>query len=190
MTHLRVIEERMNQSLSLLYKVPYVAEEIQDEIGELCSVRSSLAAWRRDGRCAAVRMKWNEQWWNSHMFQTDKANTSHFPQSLSVVCISKWQSVLCAKSNTNILGEPQTGTERHKDKSILFFLVWFVEGNFKHLLLSVFKGLCLAAFIFTIRSKAGNCIRDIFTFNCTISHNVQQLYHHLLFPLVRLMSKP
>lgn len=36
MTHLRVIEERMNQSLSLLYKVPYVAEEIQDEIGESC----------------------------------------------------------------------------------------------------------------------------------------------------------
>lgn len=37
MTHLHVIEERMNQSLSLLYKVPYVAEEIQDEIGEcLC----------------------------------------------------------------------------------------------------------------------------------------------------------
>uniref|UniRef100_A0A671K7B0 Amyloid-like protein 2 n=1 Tax=Sinocyclocheilus anshuiensis TaxID=1608454 RepID=A0A671K7B0_9TELE len=34
MTHLRVIEERMNQSLSLLYKVPYVAEEIQDEIDE------------------------------------------------------------------------------------------------------------------------------------------------------------
>uniref|UniRef100_A0A667XAI9 Amyloid beta (A4) precursor-like protein 2 n=1 Tax=Myripristis murdjan TaxID=586833 RepID=A0A667XAI9_9TELE len=40
MTHLRVIEERMNQSLSLLYKVPYVAEEIQDEIGESCSVKS------------------------------------------------------------------------------------------------------------------------------------------------------
>uniref|UniRef100_A0AAQ5ZV61 Amyloid beta (A4) precursor-like protein 2 n=1 Tax=Amphiprion ocellaris TaxID=80972 RepID=A0AAQ5ZV61_AMPOC len=38
MTHLRVIEERMNQSLSLLYKVPYVAEEIQDEIGESCAV--------------------------------------------------------------------------------------------------------------------------------------------------------
>ncbi|XP_078102013.1 amyloid beta precursor like protein 2 isoform X3 [Sander vitreus] len=35
MTHLRVIDERMNQSLSLLYKVPYVAEEIQDEIDEL-----------------------------------------------------------------------------------------------------------------------------------------------------------
>lgn len=42
MTHLRVIEERMNQSLSLLYKVPYVAEEIQDEIGE-CLCSSSLA---------------------------------------------------------------------------------------------------------------------------------------------------
>lgn len=40
MTHLRVIEERMNQSLSLLYKVPYVADEIQDEIGE--SVRPAL----------------------------------------------------------------------------------------------------------------------------------------------------
>ncbi|XP_058866379.1 amyloid beta precursor like protein 2-like isoform X6 [Acipenser ruthenus] len=35
MTHLRVIEERMNQSLSLLYKVPYVAEEIQGEIDVL-----------------------------------------------------------------------------------------------------------------------------------------------------------
>ncbi|XP_068096482.1 amyloid beta precursor like protein 2 isoform X2 [Hyperolius riggenbachi] len=35
MTHLHVIEERMNQSLSLLYKVPYVADQIQDEIDEL-----------------------------------------------------------------------------------------------------------------------------------------------------------
>lgn len=43
MTHLRVIEERMNQSLSLLYKVPYVADEIQDEIGE--SVRNPEVPW-------------------------------------------------------------------------------------------------------------------------------------------------
>ncbi|XP_072678820.1 amyloid beta precursor like protein 2 isoform X3 [Canis lupus baileyi] len=35
MTHLHVIEERRNQSLSLLYKVPYVAQEIQGEIDEL-----------------------------------------------------------------------------------------------------------------------------------------------------------
>ncbi|XP_048349318.1 amyloid-beta precursor protein isoform X5 [Sphaerodactylus townsendi] len=35
MTHLRVIYERMNQSLSLLYKVPAVAEEIQDDVDEL-----------------------------------------------------------------------------------------------------------------------------------------------------------
>lgn len=35
MTHLRVINERMNQSLSLLYKVPAVAEDIQDEVDEL-----------------------------------------------------------------------------------------------------------------------------------------------------------
>ncbi|XP_060090360.1 amyloid-beta precursor protein isoform X2 [Heteronotia binoei] len=35
MTHLRVIYERMNQSLSLLYKVPAIAEEIQDDVDEL-----------------------------------------------------------------------------------------------------------------------------------------------------------
>ncbi|XP_076968544.1 amyloid beta precursor like protein 2 isoform X3 [Tamandua tetradactyla] len=35
LTHLHVIEERRNQSLSLLYKVPYVAQEIQEEIDEL-----------------------------------------------------------------------------------------------------------------------------------------------------------
>ncbi|XP_063812452.1 amyloid-beta precursor protein isoform X4 [Pseudophryne corroboree] len=35
MTRLRVINERMNQSFSLLYKVPAVAEEIQDEVDEL-----------------------------------------------------------------------------------------------------------------------------------------------------------
>ncbi|KAM6159325.1 amyloid beta precursor like protein 2 isoform 2-T2 [Rhynchocyon petersi] len=35
MTHLHVIEERRNQSLSLLYKVPYVAQEIQEEIDEV-----------------------------------------------------------------------------------------------------------------------------------------------------------
>ncbi|XP_016422183.1 amyloid beta A4 protein-like [Sinocyclocheilus rhinocerous] len=34
LTHLRVIEERMNQSLGLLYKVPGVTEDIQDQVGE------------------------------------------------------------------------------------------------------------------------------------------------------------
>nr|XP_055062242.1 amyloid beta (A4) precursor protein a isoform X2 [Misgurnus anguillicaudatus] len=32
LTHLRVIEERMNQSLGLLYKVPGVADEVQDQV--------------------------------------------------------------------------------------------------------------------------------------------------------------
>uniref|UniRef100_V9KFG0 Amyloid-beta A4 protein n=1 Tax=Callorhinchus milii TaxID=7868 RepID=V9KFG0_CALMI len=41
MTHLRVIDERMNQSLSLLYKVPAVAEEIQDEVDELLQKEQS-----------------------------------------------------------------------------------------------------------------------------------------------------
>ncbi|GCB62595.1 hypothetical protein scyTo_0014512, partial [Scyliorhinus torazame] len=45
MTHLRVIDERMNQSLSLLYKVPSVAEEIQDEVGAALWI--SAAAVRR-----------------------------------------------------------------------------------------------------------------------------------------------
>ncbi|KAJ8246655.1 hypothetical protein GJAV_G00253950 [Gymnothorax javanicus] len=34
-THLRVIEERMNQSLALVYKVPGVAEQIQEQVDEL-----------------------------------------------------------------------------------------------------------------------------------------------------------
>ncbi|XP_076831986.1 amyloid beta precursor like protein 2 isoform X2 [Brachyhypopomus gauderio] len=34
-THLHVIEERMNQSLALLYKVPALADELHDEIQEL-----------------------------------------------------------------------------------------------------------------------------------------------------------
>ncbi|KAM4601212.1 amyloid beta precursor like protein 1 isoform 2-T2 [Polymixia lowei] len=34
-THLHVIEERMNQSLGLLYKVPVLAEELHDDIQEL-----------------------------------------------------------------------------------------------------------------------------------------------------------
>nr|KAF6463889.1 amyloid beta precursor like protein 2 [Rousettus aegyptiacus] len=41
MTHLHVIEERRNQSLSLLYKVPYVAQEIQEEIETPVDVRVS-----------------------------------------------------------------------------------------------------------------------------------------------------
>uniref|UniRef100_A0A3B5R4J3 Amyloid-beta A4 protein n=1 Tax=Xiphophorus maculatus TaxID=8083 RepID=A0A3B5R4J3_XIPMA len=36
LTHLRVIDERMNQSLGLLYKVPSVASEIQKQVGK-CS---------------------------------------------------------------------------------------------------------------------------------------------------------
>uniref|UniRef100_A0A672J5K3 Amyloid beta (A4) precursor-like protein 2 n=1 Tax=Salarias fasciatus TaxID=181472 RepID=A0A672J5K3_SALFA len=54
MTHLRVIEERMNQSLSLLYKVPYVAEEIQDEIGEL---QDEIGELHSTSALGAVRLK-------------------------------------------------------------------------------------------------------------------------------------
>lgn len=53
MTHLRVIYERMNQSLSLLYNVPAVAEEIQDEVGKLLMrilhplEETNFQLWRR-----------------------------------------------------------------------------------------------------------------------------------------------
>uniref|UniRef100_A0A8C6L1C0 Amyloid-beta A4 protein n=1 Tax=Nothobranchius furzeri TaxID=105023 RepID=A0A8C6L1C0_NOTFU len=40
LTHLRVIDERMNQSIGLLYKVPSVANEIQKQVGE-CSLFQS-----------------------------------------------------------------------------------------------------------------------------------------------------
>ncbi len=46
LTHLRVIEERMNQSLGLLYKVPGVTEDIQDQVGEF--VRMNKETWTSD----------------------------------------------------------------------------------------------------------------------------------------------
>ncbi|XP_038863070.1 amyloid-beta A4 protein-like isoform X2 [Salvelinus namaycush] len=55
MTHLRVIDERMNQSLGLLYKVPSVANEIQDQVSVLMQrVQSELSqqvsSLQSDGR--------------------------------------------------------------------------------------------------------------------------------------------
>uniref|UniRef100_A0A8C6L1Q9 Amyloid-beta A4 protein n=1 Tax=Nothobranchius furzeri TaxID=105023 RepID=A0A8C6L1Q9_NOTFU len=49
LTHLRVIDERMNQSIGLLYKVPSVANEIQKQVGELQRVQSELSQ-QVDGR--------------------------------------------------------------------------------------------------------------------------------------------
>uniref|UniRef100_A0A8C4EVE7 Amyloid-beta A4 protein n=1 Tax=Dicentrarchus labrax TaxID=13489 RepID=A0A8C4EVE7_DICLA len=43
LTHLRVIDERMNQSLGLLYKVPSVASEIQNQVCKLQRVQSELS---------------------------------------------------------------------------------------------------------------------------------------------------
>uniref|UniRef100_A0A7N6A188 Amyloid-beta A4 protein n=1 Tax=Anabas testudineus TaxID=64144 RepID=A0A7N6A188_ANATE len=43
LTHLRVIDERMNQSLGLLYKVPSVANEIQNQVGKLESAFCPLS---------------------------------------------------------------------------------------------------------------------------------------------------
>uniref|UniRef100_A0A8C7IA46 Amyloid-beta A4 protein n=1 Tax=Oncorhynchus kisutch TaxID=8019 RepID=A0A8C7IA46_ONCKI len=55
MTHLRVIDERMNQSLGLLYKVPSVTNEIQDQVSVLMQrVQSELSqqvsSLQSDGR--------------------------------------------------------------------------------------------------------------------------------------------
>ncbi|KAM9397807.1 amyloid beta (A4) precursor protein a isoform 5-T5 [Salvelinus alpinus] len=43
LTHLRVIEERMNQSLGLLYKVPGVADDIQDQVELLQKEQADMA---------------------------------------------------------------------------------------------------------------------------------------------------
>ncbi|KAJ8283098.1 hypothetical protein COCON_G00056170 [Conger conger] len=55
LTHLRVIEERMNQSLGLLYKVPGVAEQIQDQVEELMrreqvEVSAQVSSLQSEGR--------------------------------------------------------------------------------------------------------------------------------------------
>ncbi|XP_016096102.1 amyloid beta (A4) precursor protein a isoform X2 [Sinocyclocheilus grahami] len=44
LTHLRVIEERMNQSLGLLFKVPGVAEDIQDQVELLQHEQQEMSA--------------------------------------------------------------------------------------------------------------------------------------------------
>ncbi|XP_075871946.1 amyloid beta (A4) precursor protein a isoform X2 [Nelusetta ayraudi] len=43
LTHLRVIEERMNQSLGLLYNVPGVADDIQDQVERLQREQAEMA---------------------------------------------------------------------------------------------------------------------------------------------------
>ncbi|XP_037645036.1 amyloid-beta A4 protein-like isoform X1 [Sebastes umbrosus] len=55
LTHLRVIDERMNQSVSLLYKVPSVANEVQDQVSDIMTkVQSELSqqvsSLQSDGR--------------------------------------------------------------------------------------------------------------------------------------------
>lgn len=36
LAHLHVIEERLNESVAYLYKVPQVTNEIQGQVGEYC----------------------------------------------------------------------------------------------------------------------------------------------------------
>uniref|UniRef100_UPI0037E7BF2F amyloid-beta A4 protein isoform X2 n=1 Tax=Semicossyphus pulcher TaxID=241346 RepID=UPI0037E7BF2F len=55
LTHLRVIDERMNQSLSLLYKVPSVANEIQNQVsvivqGVQSELSQQVSSLQSDGR--------------------------------------------------------------------------------------------------------------------------------------------
>ncbi|XP_060943979.1 amyloid beta (A4) precursor protein b isoform X4 [Limanda limanda] len=55
LTHLRVIDERMNQSLSVLYKVPAVANEIQNQVAVIMQrvqseLSQQLSSLQSDGR--------------------------------------------------------------------------------------------------------------------------------------------
>lgn len=91
MTHLRVIEERMNQSLSLLYKVPYVAEQIQDEIGK-------GAATGQDGGLAGsgedsflFSSSWTDELFQEQHWDMDQF-TSSFSESQGDVRVSSEES--------------------------------------------------------------------------------------------------
>ncbi|KAG7467567.1 hypothetical protein MATL_G00155120 [Megalops atlanticus] len=55
LTHLRVIEERMNQSLGLLYKVPSIADQIQDNVEDLlqreqAEISQQISSLQSEGR--------------------------------------------------------------------------------------------------------------------------------------------
>ncbi|XP_041857927.1 amyloid beta (A4) precursor protein b isoform X2 [Melanotaenia boesemani] len=55
LTHLRVIDERMNQSLGLLYKVPSVANEIQNQVASImqrvqAELSQQVSSLQSDGR--------------------------------------------------------------------------------------------------------------------------------------------
>lgn len=79
MTHLHVIEERMNQSLSLLYKVPYVAEQIQDEIGNCaqCCVTSPSVF----GACGISYLLFSSH--IDELLQEQKSDMDQFTSSFS-----------------------------------------------------------------------------------------------------------
>uniref|UniRef100_A0A8C6KPN1 Amyloid beta (A4) precursor-like protein 2 n=1 Tax=Nothobranchius furzeri TaxID=105023 RepID=A0A8C6KPN1_NOTFU len=105
MTHLRVIEERMNQSLSLLYKVPYVAEEIQDEIDE-CSQISVCVSGRKGDCC------------HQSTEETDvtvcvcAAVHHHQPHPIPLfVCFCLWQSVITDRGPSPPLGSAMAGLD-------------------------------------------------------------------------------
>ncbi|KAJ8405947.1 hypothetical protein AAFF_G00308350 [Aldrovandia affinis] len=55
LTHLRVIEERLNQSLGLMYKVPGIGDQIQDQVEDLLrreqsEVSQQMSSLQSDGR--------------------------------------------------------------------------------------------------------------------------------------------
>uniref|UniRef100_A0A8C6KUX4 Amyloid beta (A4) precursor-like protein 2 n=1 Tax=Nothobranchius furzeri TaxID=105023 RepID=A0A8C6KUX4_NOTFU len=102
MTHLRVIEERMNQSLSLLYKVPYVAEEIQDEIDELLQ-----------------EQKADMDQFLSSISESQPDVTVSSEESMEVpphpiplfVCFCLWQSVITDRGPSPPLGSAMAGLD-------------------------------------------------------------------------------
>lgn len=182
MTHLRVIGERMNQSLSLLYKVPYVSEEIQDEIGESCSVKKPLGA-SGEGRCAVIRMKPNE---NSDGIRTCAGRIEPIRHMSSGPLLIYFSYIWCKLRKKSCLLFVQRETQIEEEtsgqasvlsvnqlsetqrKALSSSQYEFAEGDLIQLLLSVFKGLFSPALIFTIRSEAEKCIWDVFISSGTV----------------------
>lgn len=84
MTHLHVIEERRNQSLSLVYKVPYVAQEIQEEIGGYSSWLGSssvLGSGSGRGQCTELEKGPDQAVWDITRYPSLEATKANVAMS-------------------------------------------------------------------------------------------------------------
>ncbi|KFR01947.1 Amyloid-like 2, partial [Nipponia nippon] len=154
MTHLHVIEERMNQSLSLLYKVPYVAEEIQDEIDELLQEQradmdqftSSISESQVDVRVSSEESE--EIPLEGKPFRPFQVKTfPASPESEDIGCVSRLNVLI------NIIECSRSGTDKLGDSFFVFVVSLASRFHTQHL--SVLANSCvIICFSFSFSSSA------------------------------------